>query len=150
MARTQTSMQRSARPRSDLLGRRVAPTHANPTSTKHSALWWTGAAVAVAAGGVAVYYGYRYLTTPRTTPAGQAVVPYAGFDRPDTAGLSNRVGANPGYATMIDPMGLNIGLWQTLYGASHAPLGTGNVAADVDQNQVAGQPGGYWAGHPGA
>lgn len=80
-------------------------------------------------------------------PAQQAVIGYAGFNRPLTVLPTNAVGSNPGYGAMIDPRGLNIGLWNAIEGQYHAPIGTGIVAADNDQNPIAGQPGGYWSGY---
>ncbi len=85
--------------------------------------------------------------TAVSRPASQAVIPYAGFDRPLSVLPINAVGSQPGYGTMIDPRGLNIGLWNALEGRYHAPLGTGIVAADNDANPIAGQPGGYWSGY---
>ena len=80
-------------------------------------------------------------------PASQAVIPYAGFDRPIEPTPMNYVGSNPGYGAMIDPRGLNIGLWNALEGPMHAPQPTGNVALDNDQNPIAGQRGGFWQGY---
>jgi hypothetical protein len=79
-------------------------------------------------------------------PAGQ-VIPVAGYDRPLTVQPTNTVSSSPGWGVLTDPRGLNIGLWEAMEGWMHAPLGTGVVAADVHQNPVAGQPGGYWAGY---
>lgn len=85
--------------------------------------------------------------TTAARPANQAVIGYAGFNRPLTVQPTNSVGSNPGYGAMIDPRGLNIGLWNAIEGQYHAPVGTGIVAADNDQNPIAGQPGGYWSGY---
>lgn len=85
--------------------------------------------------------------SPVRRPAAQAVIPYAGFDRPLTVLPTNAVGSNPGYGVMTDPRGLHIGLWDAIEGRYHAPLGTGIVAADNGANPIAGQPGGYWSGY---
>lgn len=82
---------------------------------------------------------------PTTAPAGQ-VIPTAGYGRPFAVHPSNTVGASPGLGALTDPQGLNIGLWEALRSGWHGPIGTGQVAADVGQNPIAGQGGGYAQG----
>lgn len=78
-------------------------------------------------------------------PAGQ-VMPFAGYSRIPSVSPGNTVGQNPGYGVMTDPSGLNIGLWQ-FYTSRYAP--SGNIAADLGRNPIAGQDGGFFQGYPG-
>lgn len=80
-------------------------------------------------------------------PAGQAI-PVAGYSRPPSMQMMNSVGGNPGWGVIVDPNGLNIGLWEMLAGWQHAPNGTGSIAADLKRNPIAGQGGLYWNAWP--
>lgn len=81
-------------------------------------------------------------------PAGQ-VMPFAGYSRIPSASPGNTVGQNPGYGVITDPYGLNLGIWQRFAGGGHyAP--SGNVAADIGRNPIAGQTGPFFQGYPGA
>ena len=80
-------------------------------------------------------------------PAGQAIIPVAGYGRIPSIQPSNSVGGNPGFGVYTDPNGMNIGLYELLYGHGQFTP-SGSIAADIGINPVAGQDGGYFAGYP--
>lgn len=83
----------------------------------------------------------------RQAPAGQAIIPVAGYGRIPSSQYANTVGGNPGFGVYVDPYGMNIGLYEQLYGHGQWTP-SGSIAADIGINPIAGQDGGYFAGYP--